>query len=146
MLFREGEMSETISIEEFKNLVSGKGETGLQQGCVKWFRSQYPKLILFAIPNGGKLPFKKTKTGKRFSSEAIKLKAEGLLPGVSDLFLMEPRGEYHGMYIEMKFNKNGLSEDQIKFFMEAEKRKYKCVMCKTSLEFEREITNYLILK
>lgn len=139
-------MTETITISELKKLVPGKGESGLQQACVKWFRTQYPKHILFAIPNGGKLPFIKTKTGKRFSAEAVKLKAEGLLPGVSDIMLLEPRGIYHGLFIEMKFNKNGLSEEQIKFFLEAEKRKYKCVVCKTVDEFMKEITDYLNLK
>ena len=58
------------------------GEHQLQVECVKWFRFQYPKLanLLFAIPNGG----------LRNIKVATKLKAEGVLAGVPDLFLAIP--------------------------------------------------------
>lgn len=138
-----------LSVEEFKNLPavkkkkSSNPESKLQSSCVTWFRTQYPKKILFAIPNGGKLMFLKDKKGKRYSPEAIKLKAEGMMPGVSDLLLMEPVGKYHGLWIEMKAGKNGLSEEQINFFLQAESRGYKCVCCRTYDEFEKEIIDYL---
>lgn len=129
-------MSEAISIEELKKLVPGKSESHTQQKCVEWFRYLYPKLILFAIPNGG----------ARSKPEASIMKGEGVLKGVLDLFLMEPRGMYHGMFIEMKHNKNGLTREQIQFFLAAEQRKFKCVVCKHLDEFMKEVTNYLNLK
>lgn len=57
-------------------------EHELQKSCVKWFRLQYPEYtnLLFAIPNGG----------KRNAREAARLKAEGVTPGVPDLFLQLP--------------------------------------------------------
>lgn len=136
-------MTETLTASEFKSkLKSGeigfkkklkRGESKLQIECVKWFRYQYPNLILFHIPNGG----------RRDEITAQIMKAEGVLPGVSDLLLMEPRNNFIGMFIEMKFDKNGLTEEQIKFFLAAEKRKYKCVVCKTVGEFMNEVNNYL---
>ena len=69
-------------------------------------RPQYPELEwLFAVPNGG----------HRHAVTAMKLKNEGVKPGVFDLFLPTPRGGYHGLFIEMKFGKNELTDNQIEF-------------------------------
>lgn len=65
--------------------------------------------MVFPIPNGAKLPFGRNKNGKRFSREAMKLKAEGLKSGVPDIFAAIPRGEIHGLFIEMKRAKKSLS-------------------------------------
>lgn len=62
-----------------------------------------PEQLLFAIPNGG----------VRNIVTATKLKAEGVRAGIPDLFLAVPRGESHGMFIEMKKTKGGrVSEAQ----------------------------------
>jgi len=45
-----------------------------------------------AVPNGG----------GRSKREAGRLKAEGVTPGVSDIFCALPSGAFHGLYIEMK--------------------------------------------
>lgn len=56
-------------------------------------RRQYPDLkYLFHIPNGG----------RRDVVEAKHLQESGVRRGVPDLFLPVPRGEYHGLWIEMK--------------------------------------------
>ncbi len=65
--------------------------------------------MVFPIPNGAKLPFGRNKNGKRFSREAMKLKAEGLKNGVPDIFAAIPRGTFHGLFIEMKRAKKSLS-------------------------------------
>lgn len=65
---------------------------------VNWFRLQYPKVLIFAIPNGG----------IRHAATARKLKAEGVEPGVPDLFI--PRWR---LWVEMKRTKGGrLSPEQ----------------------------------
>ncbi len=51
--------------------------------CLKW---------MFAIPNGG----------FRFKSEAGRLKASGVKPGVPDILLPVPKGAWAGLFIEMK--------------------------------------------
>jgi len=77
-----------------------------QAAVIDWARRNkgaFPCLAwLHAIPNGAKLPYRKNAKGQRYSPEASKLKAEGLTPGVPDLFLPWPARGYHGFYVEMK--------------------------------------------
>lgn len=40
--------------------------------------------------------------GKRAKATAGRLKRAGMRPGVPDLFIPEPRGGYHGMWLELK--------------------------------------------
>lgn len=81
-----------------------------QCAVIEWARmqgrnaSRYPGLaLMYAIPNGG----------GRSKAEAGRLKAEGVLAGVPDLFLPAPIGPYAGLYVEMKRTKNArVSEAQ----------------------------------
>ena len=69
-----------------------------QKLFVKWFELQYPKVKIFAIPNGG----------NRNVITATMLKAEGVRKGVPDLFIPEWL-----LWIEMKRVKGGkLSPEQ----------------------------------
>lgn len=69
-----------------------------QCGFVAWFRSRFPGVLLFAIPNGG----------LRHPGTARKLKAEGVVPGIPDLYIPE-----WNLWVEMKRAKGGrLSADQ----------------------------------
>ena len=68
-----------------------------QSGFVTWFRTKYPGVLIFAIPNGG----------KRDIVTAKKLQMEGVVPGVPDLFVPELR-----LWIEMKKPGGRLSEAQ----------------------------------
>jgi rhodanese-related sulfurtransferase len=69
-----------------------------QKGFVTWFRMTYPRVRIFAIPNGG----------VRSKAAAGKLKAEGVSAGVPDLFVPA-----WGLFIEMKRLKGGVvSEEQ----------------------------------
>ena len=75
----------------------GDAEHRLQQACVRWFALQYPKHQgrLFAVPNGG----------RRDAVTGAKLKAEGVVPGVSDLILLKSNCRYGALLIEMKTDK-----------------------------------------
>ena len=69
-----------------------------QVGFVLWFRARFPGVLILAVPNGG----------KRHPGTARKLKAEGVVPGVPDLFVPE-----WSLWVEMKRAKGGrLSPDQ----------------------------------
>lgn len=74
-------------------------ESDLQRTCVCWFRTQYPNhaLMLFAVPNGG----------GRSRIEASIMKGEGVTAGVADLILLEARGGYGSLCIEMKIRDKG---------------------------------------
>jgi len=69
-------------------------EHRLQCACVKWFRMQYPQLshALFAVPNGS----------RRDAVTGARLKAEGVLAGVSDLILLKSNKYYGALLVEMK--------------------------------------------
>lgn len=86
-----------------------------QAKLVGRLQSFYPDALVFAVPNGG----------LRHKREAIRLKAEGVLPGVPDLVIAEPRSVYHGLYVEMKRRKGGrLTEDQEKVHAQLRARGY----------------------
>lgn len=69
------------------------------------------KQSTFSIPNGG----------ERNVAVAARLKAEGVKKGVLDIFVAVPRGQYHGLWIEMKIEKHrnrqrgGMSPEQVEF-------------------------------
>lgn len=70
-----------------------------QRIFVQWFRRRYAPVRIFAIPNGG----------FRSRATAGRLKAEGVMRGIPDLFVPE-----WNLWIEMKRIKGGrLSPDQV---------------------------------
>lgn len=115
--------------------MSRQFESNLQQTCVKWFRYQYPKLnkCLFAIPN----------EGKRNPKNASRMYAEGMLAGVSDLFLAIPKGCWHGFFIEMKWDKNILTNKQKEFQEAVGKVGYRVIVIRSFDEFKNQIEKYL---
>lgn len=129
----------------FKTFFGGDGKTlrhsprdlehRLQCACVRWFRLAYPQHHhnLFAVPNGG----------YRTPATAAKIKAEGALPGVSDLILLIARGGYHGLLIEMKTDKGRQSEAQREWQRLIEADGYKYVVVRSIEEFIKVVTDYL---
>ena len=81
-------------------------EAADQEAIFRWAelnKNKYPELaLLYHIPNGG----------SRNKIEAANLKRQGVKAGVPDICLPVPRGEYHGLYIELKHGKNKLSNLQ----------------------------------
>ena len=59
---------------------------------VQWFRMQFPKVLIYAIPNGG----------MRNKFEATRMKREGIVPGVPDLHIPQWK-----LWIEMKRQQGG---------------------------------------
>ena len=109
-------------------------EHRLQVECVRWFRLAHPRLLLYAVPNGG----------QRNAIVAAKLKAEGVLAGVPDLFLAVPSGTAHGLYIEMKNGKKGVvSESQRTVMAALEAQGYATAVCRSFDEFHTTVDEYL---
>lgn len=108
-------------------------ESRIQKSCVKWFRSQYPKLILFAIPNGG----------KRGLIEASIMKAEGVLAGVPDLLLLYPSNGYNGLFIEMKTEKGDTNPNQRKMIPLIQEAGYQVFICRSFNDFKQQVESYI---
>lgn len=81
-------------------------ESGHQEALFSWAAynmQRMPELeYLHHVPNGG----------KRDKATAIALKRQGVKAGVPDIHLPVPRGEYHGLYIELKAGKNTTTAKQ----------------------------------
>jgi hypothetical protein len=107
-------------------------ESKLQRQCVQWFRVQFPRLVLFAIPNGG----------RRGKVEAAIMRGEGVLAGVADLFLMLPVMEYNGLFIEIKTPGGRQSDAQRVFERKAIENGYFYKICQTFEEFRDTVLIY----
>jgi len=110
-------------------------ESALQSACVTWFRLQYPKLALhlFAIGNGVPANARQGAIRKR----------EGSVPGVADLFLMVPSGDYHGLFIEMKTPTGSVSQAQKDFRDRATDAGYVHSTCRSIEQFQAVIRIWL---
>ena len=111
-----------------------------QQLLFRWARfyvSKYPELaLLYHIPNGG----------SRRKSEAGRFKAEGVKAGVPDLFLPAARGNFHGLYIEMKRKAGGrVSADQKAWINALSKQGYAVRVCLGWEDAARTLEEYLQL-
>lgn len=100
----------------------------------KLTQTQIPELAwLYAIPNGG----------KRHIRVAQKLKAEGVKPGVWDIDLPIPRGKYNGLKIEMKWGRNKLTENQVKWGKFYRQTGFRTAVCYSWMEAKYVILDYL---
>ena len=98
-----------------KRKIRRRPEQGLQRLCVQFLRYQYPEALFFHPFNGG----------QRSKIEAAIYKGLGVLPGVSDLIILEPspRG-FNGACIELKAGRGKLSDYQKQFQERARDRGY----------------------
>ena len=99
-----------------------------------WQHNTYPELkLLYHVPNGG----------SRNTLEAANLKRQGVKAGVPDLCLPVARQGHHGLYIEMKWGKNKVTENQSQWLEELRQQGYKAVVCYGADEAIRVIEEYL---
>ena len=86
---------------------------------VEYLHYVYPNALFFSVPNGAMMG-----GGKAGAIRMNLLKREGLLPGVSDLIIFEPRGGYSAMFLEMKRadGGSGASENQLWFLDQVRQR------------------------
>lgn len=82
---------------------------------MKYMSIKYSGSFAVHIPN----------EGKRTKFEQYKLKALGVMAGMPDLMIFDPRGNYSGLAIELKAGYNKPTENQKKCLRELKKRKWK---------------------
>lgn len=99
-----------------------------QRELVRWFRQFHPDVLIFAIPNGG----------SRSKASAGRLKAEGVVPGIPDLFVPAK-----GLWIEMKRVKGGaLSPEQKAMMQYLEEVGYRAIVCKGAEDAKAKISAF----
>lgn len=82
--------------------------------------SRWPVLTLMhAIPNGG----------LRNKVTVLRLKAEGVKPGVPDICLPVPSGRFHGLYIKLKTQRGRLSDGQRQWIAALVRHGYRAEVC-----------------
>lgn len=100
-----------------------------QAGLVEWFRGRFPGVVIFAIPNGG----------KRSIATARKLKQEGVVAGVPDLFVPA-----WNLWIEMKRVKGGrvsdVQRDMIEYLSSVG---HTCIIGYGAEDASRKILNFI---
>jgi hypothetical protein len=97
---------------------------------------QYHNILCNHTPNEGKRSF----------AEGRKLKEMGLSKGFPDISILEPKGKYHGLYIEMKRKGNKATDDQIKWLMELRARGYYSSLCYSADAAIKLIDEYMKLR
>ena len=103
-----------------------------QVRLVSWFRRSYPGVRVFAIPNGG----------GRSASQGASLRAEGVSPGVPDLFVPEWL-----LWVEMKREKGGtLSPAQSDWISYLDDCGYQCIVGKGFEDAKRQILDLDVKK
>lgn len=115
-------------------------EANEQATLIQWCKlnsNKYPKLdLIFAIPNGG----------KRNLKEAHNLRLQGVRAGVMDLFLPVASNGKHGLWIEMKYGKNTLTQAQQYWYWKMIDEGYEVRVCYSADEAIEEIKSYLKIK
>lgn len=100
----------------------------------QWQYNKYPELkLLYHVPNGG----------SRNTLEAANLKRQGVKAGVPDLCLPVARQNFHGLYIEMKWGKNKVTENQSQWLDDLREQGYNAIVCYGADEAIRAIEDYL---
>ena len=113
-------------------------EAQLQTALIKYINWAYPK-IRYCASLGGQY--------QKFISQRKKAKATGYVAGFPDLQIMEIRGEYHGLFIELKLNKRCYaSQQQLNWIKDLKERGYYAKVCKGLDECIETLDYYLTLK
>lgn len=124
----------------YQNYFPPGSESEEQMSLFRWAgynKGAYPDLQwMYHIPNGG----------KRSITTAKRLKAEGVKPGVPDVCLPVPKGEYHGLYIEMKARKNKTTKNQDEWLTALSSNGYSTAVCYGWEEAVGVIKRYLHLE
>jgi len=116
-----------------KRKIAPESEANQQEIVVKYLRLAYPT-ALYCASAGGMWTS---------DSQRIKMAKTGYVKGFPDLFVYEPRSEFHGLAIEMKRVKGSKIEPEQKEWQEQlRNRGYASYICKGSEEAIKTIDEY----
>ena len=107
-------------------------EDRIQQECYNYFWNNYPKLrkLLFAVPNGG----------HRNAIEAVKFKATGVVPGVSDMILLYNNTPY---CFELKTETGTQSKTQKEWELIIEEQEIYYKLIRSKEQFANELSKII---
>jgi hypothetical protein len=114
-------------------------EHAAQVALFRWANEnaeRHPELsLMFAIPNGG----------HRHRAVAARLKEEGVKAGVPDIFLPVPKGNRHGLWIELKRSnrRNHATPEQSRWLDALSAQGYAVTVCYGTDEAITAILDYL---
>lgn len=109
-------------------------EDRILMAYVKWFKYQYPTALAWHTPNGG----------RRGIREAGRFKAMGVLPGVSDWIIIQPKHHYSGLVIEFKSEKGKLQDSQRQFMNDIYKRGFAWCIVRSFQEAQEKTDKYMM--
>lgn len=111
--------------------VQGHQESDIQISCVKWFKIQYPRYIIFAVPNGG----------TRNKKEMIWMLREGILPGAADLCICGDRGKI--LFVEMKTKTGKQNPNQKAFEQKVKELGFEYMVCRSLEDFIKTVREWV---
>jgi len=115
-------------------------ETAHQKLCVEYADRAGWGHLLIMIPNGMQIAGDTAARARYMAS----LKAMGLRPGVSDLFLAWPSGPHHGAWFEMKkIGARAPGAEQVAFLLNMHKQGYYADVCYGFDEWVHSVTRYM---
>jgi hypothetical protein len=110
-----------------------KPEQQLQNKVANYLRLRHPELLWTISPAGL----------VRGASMAVLMKRMGYMNGTPDLIIFEPRGIWHGLFVELKVPGGAVSPDQTSFLAKAFERRYATAVCWSYEEAIKTVDNYL---
>ncbi len=113
-------------------------ESAMQRRLINWWAVAHmafnvPEHLLLSIPNGG----------RRDAITGAMLKKEGARKGACDLLLLQKRGTWGALLIEMKTPVGRVSPEQVEFMGDSFKAGYYVQLCRSYEEATQVITEYL---
>jgi hypothetical protein len=113
-------------------------ESQIQRALIKWWSIAHvafavPEHLFLSIPNGG----------RRDAITGAMLKLEGARKGACDLLLLQKRGKWGALLVELKTETGRLSPEQGYFINDAEFAGYCTAVCHSYDQAVRVITEYL---
>ena len=96
-----------------------------QEALIKWFNLQYPKELMYCIPN----------QLIRSCQQAIIMAKRGLISGMPDVVVAKAKAPWHSLYIELKqpslknVPRGGVSDAQQRVIRHLLSRRFKVLVC-----------------